>query len=344
MFRFHFIFVAIFISFAFSCSAQVQKKPIEGCFRIAGVPGPEDIELVSANGKPNIIISSHDRRNMESIGGLFIFDPNSASKEEAVTLIKTNYPENFRPHGFSYARVKGRDTLAVISHTLRKVNPHTVEIFEHDGKVWIHKKTLEDESLTSPNDLFLTESGEIFVSNDHGSPGKTRQFWDLLIRNGRADIAYYDGNKFYPLDKPVLLGNGILIRKEAGIEKLYRSVFWEQALFVYEVQRNQNGFPNLKYLKKISIGSGPDNIIQDEKGDLWVASHISTWRFLKHASDKDNLSPSQIFRIDGKTNETFEVYANEGEEISASSTGLPFKNKLYISQVFEDFILSCPKP
>ncbi|WP_411824372.1 arylesterase [Leptospira sp. 'Mane'] len=344
MFRIQILFVAIFISFMISCSAQVQKKPIEGCSRITGVAGPEDIELVTANGKPNIIISSHNRRTMESIGGLFLLDPNAGVKPENVTLIKTNYPENFRPHGISYAKVKGKDTLAVISHTLREVSPHVVEIFEHDGKNWIHKKTLEDESLTSPNDLFLTESGEIFVSNDHGSPGKKRQLWDNLIRSERADIAYYDGNKFYSLDKPVLLGNGILIRKEAGVEKLYRSVFWEHSLFVYEIQRDEKGFPNLKYLKKIFLGSGPDNILQDGKGDLWVAGHISTWRFLKHASNRENISPSQIFRIDGKTNEVFEVYANEGEEISASSTGLPFQNRLYISQVFEDFILSCPKP
>jgi hypothetical protein len=63
-------------------------------------------------------------------------------------------------------------------------------------------------------------------------------------------------------------------------------------------------------------------------------------RFMAHAGNKEKTSPTQIFRIlaDGTTKE---IYANDGEEISAASTGLSYKNKLFISQVFEPFILSC---
>ncbi|TGN17076.1 arylesterase [Leptospira idonii] len=338
-------FLVLVLGFFISCGSPVERKPLQGCLKIEGTPGPEDIELAVLDKKPFLIVSSHNRRNMESIGTLFSVDLSTDAKSAKVIPLQANYPANFRPHGISYAKVGGKDTLAVISHTLRETNPHTLEIFERDKKgSWVHTKTLEDESLTSPNDLFLTESGEIFVSNDAGSGGNFRRYWDVLIRSARSDISYYNGKKFKSLNEPVLLGNGILVRKENGSERLYRSVFADDALSVYEIKRESDGHPNLKLLKKIPLASGPDNIIQDEKGDLWVAAHKSTYLFLRHASNAKNISPTQVFRIDGKTNDVYEIYADNGEEISAGSTGLPFNGRLYISQVFEDFLLSCSKP
>jgi hypothetical protein len=240
--------------------------------------------------------------------------------------------------------VNGVDTLVAISHTLEEEYPHSLEIFERnkEGK-WKHTKTLKDPTLVSPNDVFMNERGEIFASNDNGTMNSIRKYWDVIVKSPRADIAYYDGTKFSNLNVPVILGNGIHIQKTNNEEILFRSVFSEKAVHRYKVLRSGES-PSLSYIDKIEIGSGADNIIEDENGMLWVAGHDSTYRFLRHLMDKSNESPTQVYRIDPKTKEVKEVYANRGSEISAGSTGLVFQNKLFISQVFEDFILSCPRP
>ncbi|EOQ89826.1 hypothetical protein LEP1GSC202_0971 [Leptospira yanagawae serovar Saopaulo str. Sao Paulo = ATCC 700523] len=326
-----------------NCGGQIQEKPIAGCERISGTPGPEDFDLIRETS--TLIVSSHERRNgLKDIGALYeISFANPKQKLEA-KKIETNYPENFRPHGISYAKVKGVDTLAVISHTLQDEIPHTLEIFERSktGK-WTHTKTLSDPSLTSPNDVFMNEAGEIFTSNDNGTSNAIRKYWDMIIRSGRADVSYYDGNTFQSLGVPVMLGNGIYIRKNGKQELLYRSVFAEKAIRVYEVNR-VDGKINLKYLESISIGAGPDNILEDETGMLWLAAHDSTYKFIRHVMNRTNLAPTRVFKVNPNTKEVTEVYSNEGAEISAGSTGLVYKDKLLISQVFEDFLLVCPRP
>ncbi|MBM9548063.1 arylesterase [Leptospira sp. 201903074] len=325
------------------CGGRIQEKPIAGCERISGTPGPEDLDLIRETS--TVIVSSHERRNgLKDIGALFEVSLQDTNQKLESKKIETNYPENFRPHGISYAKVKGVDTLAVISHTLVDENPHTIEIFERTkaGK-WSHTKTLSDPTLTSPNDIFMNDSGEIFASNDNGTSNAFRKYWDMIIRSARADIAYYDGKSFQALEVPVLLGNGIYVRKKGNEEVLYRSVFAEKAIRVYQVDRTA-GKINLKYLESIAIGAGPDNIMEDEKGMLWLAAHDSTYKFIRHVMNRTNLAPTRVFKINPANKEVTEVYANEGAEISAGSTGLVFKNKLLISQVFEDFLLVCPRP
>ena len=326
-----------------ACGGQIQEKPIVGCERISGTPGPEDFDLIRETA--TIIVSSHERRNgLKDIGALFEISFANPNQKLEAKKIETNYPKNFRPHGISYAKINGVDTLAVISHTLDDDTPHTLEIFERTkvGK-WTHTKTLSDPSLTSPNDIFMNESGEIFTSNDNGTSNAFRKYWDMIIRSGRADISYYNGNTFQNLGVPVMLGNGIYIRKNGKQELLYRSVFSEKAIRVYEVNR-ENGKISLKYLESIAIGAGPDNILEDETGMLWLAAHDSTYKFIRHVMNRTNLAPTRVFKINPNTKEVIEVYANEGGEISAGSTGLAYKDKLLISQVFEDFLLVCPRP
>jgi len=327
-----------------SCGSPLEKMELNSCSKISGVPGPEDLDIVTIDKKPTLLISVHNRRNMESIGWISYIDLTLPLADQKPVPIKTAYPANFRPHGISFASVNGKDTLAVISHTLVNENQHTIEIFERKtGNEWIHTKTLSDPLLTGPNDIMLTNKGEIFASNDRGPENKFMQYVNMIFKHGTADIAYYDGKKFTNLNHKVVLGNGIFVREESGVEKLYRSVFSEGAISVFKLNR-ENGAVSLEFFKKIQLGSGPDNIMPDADGNLWVAAHPSTFKFLRHAASKDNIAPSQIYRIDSKTNEVTNHYSNDGSELSAASTGLIIGDRIYVSQVFEDFLLTCTKP
>lgn len=327
-----------------SCGSPLEKKDLSTCTKISGVPGPEDLDLFEIDKKPTLLVSVHNRRNMESIGWISTVDLSLPVSDQKPIPIQTKYPENFRPHGISFAKVNGKDTLAVISHTLLNEKPHTIEIFERtSANQWTHTKTLSDPLLTGPNDIFMNTKGEIFASNDRGPENKFMQYVNMIFKHGTADIAYYDGNTFSNLNQKVVLGNGIFLREENGDEILYRSVFSEAAISVFKIIR-ENGKLSLELRKKIDLGSGPDNIMPDAQGNLWVAAHPSTLKFLKHASSNESLAPSQVYKIDGKTNAVELIYSNDGSEIPAASTGLVSGDRIYISQVFEDFLLTCTKP
>jgi len=323
--------------FSINCFSHVDPKGPRNCEKISGTPGPEDLAIDRESGI--LYISSHERREKNKTGFLYTLD---LKKDSKIPLkIETNYPYKFAPHGIFFANVSGVKKLYVISHPkLIGGSEHTIEIFKIEKDKLSFEATLKNELLLSPNDLFVTQDGKIFVSNDVPAGVGFGQIVHVLLRLNSSPISYYNGKDWSLLNEKTAFGNGILIKKENGKDYLYRSSHVYESVLKYELSYPNNGAPELKLIKKIELGSGPDNLEDEENGNILVAGHKSNMRFMAHAGNKEKTSPTQIFRIfaDGTTKE---IYANDGEEISAASTGLSFKNKLFISQVFEPFILSC---
>jgi sugar lactone lactonase YvrE len=320
-----------------NCFSHVDPKGPKNCEKISGTPGPEDLAIDRETGI--LYISSHERREKNKTGYIYTLD----LKKETKTPVKieTNYPEKFAPHGIFFANISGVKKLYVISHPrLIGGNEHTIEIFKIEKEKLIFEATLKNELLLSPNDLFVTQDGKIFVSNDVPSGSQFGQIVHVLLRLNSSPISYYNGKDWSLLSEKTAFGNGILIKKENGKDYLYRSSHVYESVLKYELNYSSTLEPQLKLVKKIELGAGADNLEEEENGNILVAGHKSNMRFMAHAGNKEKTSPTQIFRIfaDGTTKE---IYSNDGEEISGASTGLSYKNNLYISQVFDPFILSC---
>jgi arylesterase/paraoxonase len=63
---------------------------------------------------------------------------------------------------------------------------------------------------------------------------------------------------------------------------------------------------------------------------------------LGHAKDEKKISPSEIIKITYKAKGNYEqksVYLNDGSEISASSVGAVYSDKLLIGPVFQEGII-----
>src|SRR5205085_2212265 len=92
---------------------------------------------------------------------------------------------------------------------------------------------------------------------------------------------------------------------------------------------------------RISCNTGVDNIEVDPDNNLWIGCHPQMLKFLSHSKDEAKISPSQIIKLshsgEGFTQET--IYMNDGSEISASSVGAPYGNKMLIGPVFQRHIL-----
>ncbi|MCB1141669.1 MAG: arylesterase [Leptospiraceae bacterium] len=321
-----------------NCFAHVEKKNTEGCVRIGGIPGPEDMALDRETGI--LYVSSHERRIEGRLGEIYIINLNSPNPiAEKVSL--DSYPVSFAPHGLHLARYKGELKLFVISHKDPGQDKHSIEVFRVDKNQLSHETTLEDPSLESPNDLFALPDGRIFVSNDHPKGSYLKKLFLDAFRIRSSKISYFDGNSWSLLEPETVLGNGILVTQNHSGELLYWASTIEEKVFQFKIQPTQNGRIDLKLLRSIEIGSGVDNLEPEESGTILVAAHKSLFRFLKHADDEKLTSASQIFRFDEEGNFS-EIFSSDGEEISASSTGISYKDRLIIGQVFNPFLLNCP--
>ncbi|MDZ7650404.1 MAG: hypothetical protein U5K54_26495 [Cytophagales bacterium] len=100
---------------------------------------------------------------------------------------------------------------------------------------------------------------------------------------------------------------------------------------------------DLTYVEEIETNTGVDNIEVDEQGTLWVGCHPQLLKFVSHAADPKNLSPSQVLRISKDASgkyRTEEIFLNDGD-YSGSSVAAVYKNKMFIGSVFEKSLLFC---
>ena len=83
---------------------------------------------------------------------------------------------------------------------------------------------------------------------------------------------------------------------------------------------------------------GGDNITK-YKNKFIVAAHLNTFAFLRHQKKSTNHSPSVIYQFDPKSGEKEVLFSDDGKLISAASTAIRYDDYLYISQIFDNFIL-----
>lgn len=328
--KFSFLFFGALI---FTHCSSYENISLSDCKRIESFPGPEDMAIDRE--EKILYISSHDRRNFESIGTIFSLNLQTNQMQKLPT---DQTPKNFRPHGIAFIKQGKEKRLYVISHTTQKENPHSIEIFRIEKTSLLHEKTLLSEKLLNPNDLTVTEEGKIFVSNDFGSVSKLGQFLDVSFSRKNSPISYYDGKEWYFLEPKLEGGNGIYYEKKDTKEWIYRASMFGNVFVKYELRYVQ-GFPELIEKEVFKVEGIPDNFGEDEKGNLFLVSHVSMWKFLRHSSSKANFSPSKIYIL--QNGNLKKIYQNDGQEISAASTALAFQERIYISQVFEPFLLSC---
>jgi arylesterase/paraoxonase len=91
----------------------------------------------------------------------------------------------------------------------------------------------------------------------------------------------------------------------------------------------------------IAIGTSPDNIDVAADGSLWVGAHSNVLALVMHFIAGAN-SPSQVLRVGlNGTPQIQEIYLNRGDEISASSVGATYEDKLLIGSITARKILIC---
>ena len=300
------------------------------CHKVRVAPGPEDFVLDTWHKAPRLLVSSHDRRNPETSGDIFWLDIDT---EASGKMPRTGDPEAiaaFKPHGMDIRHSGSRTLLYVILHdpyAHSKRSENAIAIYEVGQNTLQFERLLEDaDHLWSPNDLSVLPSGDIYVTNDvHGN-------LDLYLRASASEIAYYDNaaGTWKMVADDIAFANGILAKPD----KVYVTAMFDEKLLAFPREKDGSlGIP-----ETVVSFKGGDNLMP-YKNYLLTTAHYDDLAFLGHMKDSGKPAPSIVFMVRPEINTKHTVYVDTGEMISAASTAMIFKDKLYISQVFEPYIV-----
>lgn len=342
--KFILIFLLIIALFALNAVWQSGSfKTIENSFagtnqKVENIVGVEDITIDQTTG--TAFLSSDDRwakllRKQPTKGAIYTLNLND-SMPHPLSMTAHFADEDFHPHGISlYQTPEGKKMLFVVNH---KQSKNTIEIFEYKNDSLIHQKTISDAHLVSPNDVVGVGENAFYFTNDHNEmASKWRSIKDLMTI-GTGNVCYFDGQKIYSTSiKGIKYANGINI--SADSKKLYVASTSGKKILFYD---RDIATGMLTKTTEWDANTGVDNIEIDHEGNLWVGCHPQMLKFLSHAKDESKWSPSEIIKLTMLSNGQMEqktIYMNDGSEISGSSVGAVYNDKLLIGPVFQNHIV-----
>jgi arylesterase/paraoxonase len=307
------------------------------CKKISGATGAEDITIHPQTGVA--FISANDRRAIlageQTQGAIYSYDLKAESP--ALKNLTSAFNQKLHPHGISlYLGENGPTSLFVVNH---RPDGEFIEIFDYRASTLVHRESIRGELMTSPNDVVAVGPRSFYATNDHGNISALGKTVEEYLRLARSYVLYYDGNAFQKAAEDISYANGINTSHDG--KTVYVAACLGLKINVYD-RDMASGVLTLK--EDIPLGTGVDNIELDAEGNLWVAAHPQLLTFTRHAKEASQISPSEILKINFMPNGDYkidQIYLNAGQEISGSSAGAVFANKLLIGSVFEPHFLLC---
>ena len=309
-----------------SFSGSVQK--------IEGIAGVEDITIDQSTGIA--FLSSDDRwasmlHKKPIKGAIYRLNLND-SLPQPINLTNGFSQTDFHPHGISlFSSANGRKILFVVNH---RVERNFIEIFEYANDSLKHLESISNDLIISPNDVVGVGERQFYVTNDHHEKASTWRYVKDLLTIGTGNVCYYDGQTVQETSvHGVKYANGVNVSLDR--KKIYVAAASDLKVLVYD-RDSASGM--LTKSNEINTNTGVDNIEIDAEDNLWIGCHPQLLKFLSHAKDEEAKSPSEIIKLKNLGDGKFEqetIYMNDGAEISASSVGAVYKNKLLIGPVFQ---------
>jgi arylesterase/paraoxonase len=312
---------------------KLTPRPLD-CRAVGGVIGPEDITV--DRGRDVAYISATDARafgrGQPAAGGIYRY----ALGDPKPTPLYAPRGDRFHPHGIGFfSDGQGPDLLYVVDHETS--TSHAIAVFEVDTSGLHYARSIHDPLLVSPNDVVAVARDELYITNDHGVNRGPAQLRDDVLRREHGQIVHVKAGKLSVLASDLAYPNGINV--DASGTEVYVAESVGRRMRVY---RRTPRTGALKLLHVIELGTGPDNIELAPDGSLFIAGHPKLLTFLRHASNPNVLSPSEVVRVAHRKVEP--IYLDLGSQLSASTVATPFHDRLLIGTVFADHFLDCKLP
>ena len=295
-----------------------------------GLVGAEDISVDSANGVA--YLSATDRRAQQAgkapSGAIFRYDlRNSAAHPQRIS----NEPDSFAPHGLSLWRSDaGALELYVIDHG---EGAHRIRRYRVGEERLELLQIYDSALLVSPNDLAVVGPGRFYVTNDHYFVEQPWRTLEDYLRLPLGQLVYFDQKQARVVQSGFAYGNGVAWH--AARKELFVAALGSNDVRAYRIGADGS----LSERARFAADSAVDNIEIGTDGYLWIGAHPKPLQFVKHAKAAADRSPSQVLRMDPQNGATSVVYQNPGQEISGSSVGAQWHDRLLIGSVFEPFVI-----
>ncbi len=321
---------------SFNYDAPLATDFAGECRAVAGVAGPEDLQIDFTSGKA--FISSFNRRAREegeavSRGSVHYFDIADPLNDASWRDRTGGTPEDFEPLGLHFYSDDNVARLFVVNAATA-----SVDLFEvgPGGDLTLLEQFTE-RRLKSPNDVVAVGPRAFYVSNDAGS-GRSglRSQLDFLLRRATGRIFYFNGVSWSEAASGLRFANGLAVSEDRN--RLYAAETAGRSLLEYQ-RDPETG--SLRFERRIETGAAVDNINIDEDGLLWIGAHPRPFALLRHQHDADNKAPSLVFSFDETTDRLSPVYANDGSLISGSTTAAKLDRTLLIGALYEEKFLIC---
>ena len=298
--------------------------------QVPGLVGVEDITVDGATGVA--YLSATDRRAQAAgqppMGAIFRYDLRDPN---AVPQRISKEADSFAPHGLSLWRSPaGELELYVIDHG---EGQHRVRRYRVGERSLESLQTYDNPLLVSPNDLAVVGSGRFYVSNDHFFVAQPWRTLEDYLRLPIGQLVYVDQGQARVARGGLAYANGVAWH--AGRQELFVAALGSNQVRAY--RSGADG--SLTERARFDADSAVDNIEIGTDGYLWIGAHPKPLAFVGHVEDAVKLSPSQVLRMDPQSGAVSTVYQNLGQEISASSVGVQWQDRLLIGSVFEPFVL-----
>jgi len=298
------------------------------------IPGVEDI-TVDEESHFAVFISydrAADRDKKPFKTGIYSMD--LQTKDFTPKLISGDFKKPLLPHGISLIKLDStRHQLLVVNHA----EGEFIEVFDlYNRDSLVHRKTLSDPLIYSPNDIIAINEKEFYFTNDKYSKNKLGVLTENYLGLKWSETVYFDGENYRVVANNSSYANGINYDKKRNL--VYLAGVRDFSIKVY--QRQENG--DLTFIEEIDCGTGVDNIELDSEGNVWIGCHpnmLAADAFMKGKSDK---SPSEIIKITYRKKGDYDVetvYLNDGTEMSVSTVAAIYKDLLLVGNVCDEHFL-----
>lgn len=329
--------VALGVNFSRFTGIYQSREPvlIERCEPAVFMPGAEDIVSVPGRG---VLVSSVDRgRRAENWPAGIYWWPNDGDP----SLVSTDAPRDFKPHGLSLVEDGNGWLLYAISHPgglyAEEEQQHTVEVFRFDGEALSHLKTLAHPFFRSPNDLAVVREDVFYMTNDWKHVRGVMHEMEQVLAMPVSDVVLYDGGEARFVAEGLNYPNGIALSDDH--ETLYVNEIRGRRVQSFSVDGTTG---DLERSRRYPIAAAPDNVTLAPDGHLLVAGIPEAFRFQRHAAGKEASAPSLILRIDPETGRRETIFYDESGKISGATVGTAHDEFLYIGTAYGAGVVRCP--
>ena len=299
-----------------------QRYAIWSKYNTSG--GAEDIliDTLTNASAPRIITSCADYANKGTTNAIQAIE---LTTKRVHSFVRINEPANmpFKPHGIDLSRFNDSLFLYVINH--ENETKTSILTYYIKDTILLLTKRYTSPLLISPNDISVNNKQELYVTNDRSRKYNTL---GVLLKLKKGTVVKISNDICTVFSTGYCYANGI-ISCDSGV---YISTVRLNKLFFVKYN---SGIYKKQVVAKFK---GQDNITFSNN-KLYVTSHQKQIKFVRHAKNQAIISPSVVYEIDLATKHKRVIYSNNGREISAATTALMFRNKLYLSQLFIPFVL-----